>query len=117
MSDQPYDRPTDEEYAAALERANAADAAALETLRIHSAAAQEAQEANRVALRMAMLRRDLDEVLLDTLRHDITTRARTAQRLARYSYRDVGTVQAALDRLVATGMARKVGPGYEAVGT
>jgi hypothetical protein len=107
-------RPSDEVYAAAIERERIAAAAAIEANRASLLALQESIEATREVMRLDSLRRDLDEFVLEELALVTWVRGATVARIAKHVYRTPEEVRAALARLLAVGLVRQVGRTWEA---
>lgn len=107
------ERPTDEEYAAAIERDRVARDATLEANQKMMVLLEESIATNRECIRLSMLRRDLEELLVDDMTRLMTSKPWTVKRLADRTYRPVSVVQAALDKLVTEGRLRQAGKAYE----
>jgi hypothetical protein len=108
--------PTDEEYAAAVERDRTASAAYHEALKASLPLLEESIKAGRELIRLGALRRDLADLILDDMRVLRTRRPWTVKRLAKHTYRSEADVQDVLETLVEAGQLRKVGNAYEAPG-
>lgn len=110
MNDQ---TPTDEEYAAAVERDKTAAAEMQRTGAISRAATLNFIQTNREVLRLGALRTDLRQLLLDTIRVNIHPRGTLLATLVKHSYRSKAVVQGVLDEMVQAGVIRKDGNAYK----